>query len=76
MAADQQIDRLYRQLSKQSLGPIGTIFNGTVARLGSASTALAACLRQAAYDRPLTTLLLSFQAGYLVARLGRRYARR
>ena len=76
MAVDQQIDRLYCQLSKQSLGPIDTIFNETVARVGSASTTLAAWLRQAAYDRPLTTLLLSFQAGYWVARLGGRYARR
>jgi hypothetical protein len=76
MAVDQQIDRLSRKLSKQSLGPIGKIFNETVSRLGLASTSLAAWLRQAAYDQPLTTLLLSCQAGYLVARLGRLYARR
>jgi hypothetical protein len=76
MAVDQQIDRLSRQLSKQSLGPIDTIFNETVSWLGSASTSLAACLRQAAYDQPLTTVPLSCQADYLVARFRPLYARR
>jgi hypothetical protein len=76
MAADEQLERLSGHLSKQSLGPIDTAFNEAMSRLGAVSTAFAAWLRQAAYDRPMITLLLSCQAGYLVARLGRRYARR
>ena len=76
MAVDEQLDRLSRQLSKQSLGPIDTVFNETTSRLGAVSAAFAVWLRQAAYDRPLITLLLSYQAGYLIARLGRGYARR
>jgi hypothetical protein len=76
MAVDEQIDRLARQLSKQSLGPIDTILNETMSRLGLACGSLAVWLRQAAYDQPLITLLLSCQIGYLVARLGRRHARR
>jgi hypothetical protein len=76
MAVDEQLERLSRRLSKESLGPINTVFNGTASRLGAVSAAFAAWLRQAAYDRPLITLLLSCQAGYLVARLGRRHARR
>jgi hypothetical protein len=76
MAVDEQIDRLARQLNKQSLGPIDTIVDEAMSRLGSACNSLAFWLRQAAYDQPLITLLLSCQIGYLVARLGRRYARR
>jgi hypothetical protein len=76
MTVDEQLDRLSRQLSKLSLGAIDTIVDQAFFRLGSASAAFAAWLRQAAYDQPLITLLLSCQVGYLVARLGRRYARR
>ena len=76
MAVDEQLARLSGELNKQSLGPIDTGFRETMSRLGAASAACAAWLRQAAYDRPLIALLLSCQAGYLVARLGRRYARR
>jgi len=76
MAVNEQLERLSRQLSKQSLGQIDTVFNEAMSRLGSVSTAFTAWLRQAAYDRPLIMLLLSCQAGYLVARLGRRHARR
>jgi hypothetical protein len=76
MPVDEQLEQLSRQLSKQSLGPIDTVFSEATSRLGSVSAAFAAWLRQAAYDRPLITLLLSCQAGYLVARLGHRYARR
>lgn len=76
MALDEQLDRLSRQLSMQSLGPIDTVYNEVVSHLGSASASIAAWLRQAVYDQPLITLLLSWQVGYLIARLGRRYARR
>ena len=76
MAVDAQIDQLSRQLSMQSLGPIDPILNEAMFRLGSAATLLAAWVRQTVYDQPLTMLLLSCQAGYLVGRIGRRYARR
>jgi pilus assembly protein TadC len=76
MAVDERLDRLSRQLSMQSLGPVDTVFTEAMSRVGSASSSLAAWLRQAAYDQPLITLLLSCQVGYLVARFGRRHARR
>jgi hypothetical protein len=76
MAVDEQLEHLSRRLNKESLGPIDTLFNEAMSRLGSASAAFAAWIRQAAYDRPLITLLLSWQVGYLVARLGRRHASR
>jgi hypothetical protein len=75
MAGNDQLDQLSWQLSKHSLGPIDAISNEIMSRLGSAFSAVVLSLRQAANDQPLMTLLLAAQAGYLFARLGRRYAR-
>jgi hypothetical protein len=76
MAVDEQLERLSGQLTRQSLGPVDTVFNEAMYRLGAVSAAFVAWLRQAAYDQPLITLLMSCQAGYIIARLGRRYAGR
>ncbi len=75
MTANQQIERLNRQLRSQSLGPITTISDQALASLGSGLQLLVTWLRQAAQDRPLVTLLLSLEAGFAVARMGRRRAR-
>jgi hypothetical protein len=76
MAVDEQLDRLNKQLGRQSLGPINPILDHTFSGLSRASGSFAGWLRTVANDRPLITLLLSFQTGYVVARLGRRYASR
>ena len=76
MAADEQIHRLNRELSRHSLGPLTDISNQTVASLVSGLQSLANWLRDTARDRPLITLLLAFQVGYAVARVGGRNARR
>ena len=76
MAADEQIHRLNRELSRRSLGPVTIISNQFVASLASGLQSLAIWLRDAARDRPLITLLLAFQVGYAVARIGGRNARR
>jgi len=75
MAANQQIDRLNRQLRGQSLGPVTTISDQALASLGSGFQSIVTWLRQAAQDRPFVTLLLSLEAGFAVARMGRRRAR-
>jgi hypothetical protein len=75
MAVDQQLARLSSQLSQRSLGPIDAVSSEIMSRLGSALNALISSLRQTANDQPLMTLLLAAQAGYLIARLGRHYAR-
>ena len=75
MNMDERIDRLQARLRRQSLGPIDKVLNEVIVRLSAAVRSLAAQLRQTAYEQPLTTLLLSFEAGYAVARLGRRHAR-
>lgn len=76
MAADEQIDRLSRQLSKQSLGPISVISNQILSGIGSMSASIVGWLRQSGKDQPLITLLLACQAGYLLGRRGRHYAGR
>jgi hypothetical protein len=76
MAVDARVDKLSHQLSKHSLGPVDTLTDAAMVGLGSASAAIAVWLRRYAYDRPLITLLLSCQVGYLIGRAGRRHARR
>jgi hypothetical protein len=76
MAVDEQLARLNRHLSGQSLGPINPLVDQMVSGFTQKVVSVSAWLREEAYDRPLITLLLSFQVGYLVARLGRRYASR
>jgi hypothetical protein len=75
MAADEQIDQLRRRLNRESLGPVAVVSNQAVAGLMKAVQSITDWLRQSALDRPLITLLLSFEAGYAIARLGRKHAR-
>jgi hypothetical protein len=56
------------QLSKQSLGQVNIVLTKFMSRFTSASASVTEWLRQTAYDRPLITLLLAGQAGYLLAR--------
>jgi len=76
MAVDEPIYRLNRELSRHSLGPVTIISDQLVASLASGLQSLAIWLRDATRDRPLITLLLAFQVGYAVARIGGRNARR
>ena len=76
MYSDKQLARLHWRLSREGLGPLTTISNEATAYLVSALRSIAAWLRHSAEDRPLITLLLSFEAGFAAARLGGRRARR
>ena len=76
MAADEQIDELRHRLNRESLGPVGVVSNQAISTFMRAVQFITYSLRQSALDRPLITLLLSFEAGYAVARLGRKHARR
>jgi hypothetical protein len=73
--ADAKIDRLKRQLSRQSLGPLTVVADQTVSSFRLVLVSAVGWLRQAVNNQPFVMLLLSFQAGYAVARLGRRDAR-
>jgi hypothetical protein len=74
MAENVKLRRLERQLSRDPLSPVGAVTNEALHAATLMVGRLLASLRQAAFDRPLTTLFLSCEAGYLVARLGRRRA--
>lgn len=73
---DEQINRLNWQLSRQSGGPLDVIANQAAESLAVALRVLTTWLRASTQERPLIALLLSFEAGYAVARLGRRHAQR
>ena len=76
MAVDEQIDRLSQQLDKDSIPSVDTLTDDAVAKLAMASAAIIGWLRHYAHERPLVTMLLSCQLGYLIGRFGGRRARR
>ena len=76
MAANEQIDRLRRQVARQSLGPVTVVSDHVLDSIVSGLRGLAAWLRQSAQERPLITLLFAVEAGYAIGRLGGRHARR
>jgi hypothetical protein len=49
----------------ESLGPVYRLMGELLSRVGAAVGSVAEWLRQAAIEQPLTTLLLSFQAGFV-----------
>jgi hypothetical protein len=76
VAQDAKLQRLERQLSWNSPGPLGDIAAAGVGTALSVGYQLVASLRQATIGQPLTMLLLSFQAGYAMGRWGHRHAPR
>jgi hypothetical protein len=76
MTHGEQINRLNWRLSRQSGGPLDSIANQAVESLEVALRAVTTWLRESTQERPLIALLLSFEAGYALARLGRRHAQR
>ena len=76
MTHDEQINRLNWRLSRQSGGPLDVIANQAVESLAVALRMCTTRLRESTQEQPLIALLLSFEAGYAVARLGRRHAQR
>ena len=63
MAADEQIYQLRHRLNRESLGPVGVVSNQAISSLMRAVQSITDWLRHSALDRPLITLLLSFEAG-------------
>jgi hypothetical protein len=75
MADNKEIDRLERRLNWEAPGPLADLSNQMTASLFSLLRALAQQVREAAEERPLISLLIAFEAGFAVARLGRRRAK-
>ena len=76
VAKNAKVQQLERQLSWNSPGPLGEMALAGLGTTFSVTSQLVASLRQATIDQPLTTLFLSFQAGYAVGRWGHRHAPR
>jgi hypothetical protein len=76
LAAQEEIDRLQRRLNWESAGPLTDLSNRTAAALFSLLRALARWVRQSGEERPLISLLLAFEAGFAVGRLGSWRAKR
>jgi hypothetical protein len=74
VAENQEIDRLERRLKREAPGPLTDLSNQTAASVFSLLRALAERVRQSAEEMPLISLLIAFEAGFAVARLGHRRA--
>jgi hypothetical protein len=75
MAENKEMERLERRLKWEAPGPLTDISNQMTASAFSLLRALAEWVRHSAEDMPLISLLLAFEAGFAVARLGHRRAK-
>jgi len=73
-AENEEIDRLERRLKREVPGPLTDLSNQMTASVFSLLRALAEWVCQSAEEMPLVSLLIAFQAGFAVARLGHRRA--
>ena len=72
MAENEEIDRLERRLKREAPGPLTDLSNQMTTSLFSVLSTLAEWVRQSAEKMPLISLLIAFEAGFAVARLGHR----
>jgi hypothetical protein len=75
MADNAKIKRLERRLQWEAPGPLTDLSNQITASLFAMLRALAQWVRESAEERPLIILFVAFEAGFAVARLGRRRAK-
>ena len=75
MANREEIDRLKRRLQWEGGGPLTDLSNHMTASAFSLLRALAQWIRDSAEEMPLISLLIAFEAGFAVARLGHRRAK-
>jgi hypothetical protein len=75
MAESKEIDRLQRRLTWEAPGPLTDLSNQMTASVFSLLRAIANWVRDSAEEMPLISLLIAFEAGFAVARLGHRRAK-
>jgi hypothetical protein len=75
MTENEAIDRLQRRLKWEAPGPLTELSNQLTAPGFSLLRALAQWVRDSAEEMPLISLLIAFEAGFAVARLGHRRAK-
>lgn len=76
MADHDELERLERRLKRESLGPLTEISNQMTTSALSLIRAAAGWLRGTIEQRPLISLLIAFEAGFVIARLGGHHAKR
>ena len=75
MTENKEIDRLQRRLTREAPASLTDLSNQMTASVFSFISALAERVRQSAEKMPLISLLIAFEAGFAVARLGHRRAK-
>src|ERR1700744_6507483 len=75
MVEDQQIATLKRRLRWEGVGPLTELSNQTAASLWALLQSAGQWLRTAGYQRPLISLLLAFEIGWVVGHWGPRRAK-
>ena len=75
VAENKEIDRLERRLKREAPGPLTDLSNQMTTSVFSVLRTLAEWVRQSAEEMPLISLLIAFEAGFAVARLGPRRAK-
>ena len=75
MTENKEIDRLQRRLTREAPAPLTDLSNQMTASVSSLLRALAQWVRDSAEEMPLISLLVAFEAGFAVARLGHRRAK-
>jgi hypothetical protein len=75
MAENKELDRLQRRLTWEAPAPLTDLSNQMTASVSSLLRALAQWVRDSAEEMPLISVLVAFEAGFAVARLGHRRAK-
>jgi hypothetical protein len=70
-----KLSRLEQRLRREMPGPSADIADQAVASMWSAFTSLTGWMRRAGEEKPLTSFLLAFEAGFVAGRCGGRHAK-
>lgn len=70
-----RLSQLERRLSREMPGPPADIADKAVVAMWSALTTVARWMRRAGKERPLTSFLIAFEAGFVAGRFGGRRAK-
>jgi hypothetical protein len=76
MSERDEIERLNWRLRMHNIDPLTDVVRQAAASLAPLIRSIGNRLIQSAHSRPLITLFLSFEAGFVIARLGRKHAQR
>jgi len=76
MIENEEVDRLKRRLQWEGAGPIAELSNRAIDAMTTQGSGLVSWVREMADDRPLISLLVACQIGFVVGHWGPRRAKR